>query len=145
MNNYWAFAPMTDSSPLLGDPDALQKRMDEDGYLLLRGLVDRDRLAAVHRDFLDILAAQGWIADGEALEEMRPVGPLVREGEDDFFAAYDRVQKLESFHTLAHDEAPVRRRARRRRHHGVPPPAQDRPARLSRRATRCPPPRTRTS
>ena len=103
MNNYWAFAPMTDSSPLLGDPDALQKRMDEDGYLLLRGLVDRDRLAAVHRDFLDILSDQGWIADGDALEEMRPVGPLVREGEDDFFAAYDQVQKLESFHTLAHD------------------------------------------
>ena len=36
MNNYWAFAQMTDSSDLLGDADALHARMDDEGYLFLR-------------------------------------------------------------------------------------------------------------
>lgn len=105
MNNYWAFAPMRDSNELLGDADALRGRMDEDGYVLLRGLIGKERLSQVHREFCEILADKGWIEGGDALEERKVVGPALREGDEGFFEAYDELQRLESFHSLAHDEA----------------------------------------
>jgi len=105
MNNYWAFAPMDTADDLLGDPAALRARMDEDGYLLFRGLIDPERLDSVRRDVMEILARKGWLAGGERLDERTPIGPPYREGDEEFFTAYDEVQKLESFHSLAHDES----------------------------------------
>ena len=35
---------LRDSRDLLGDVPALRARMQEDGYLLLRGLIDRDKV-----------------------------------------------------------------------------------------------------
>src|SRR5687768_7143962 len=104
MNNYWAFAPMTDSSDLCDDADALRERMDEDGYLYVRGLLDPDRVMAVRGEILAILAEHGWIAGGKRLERARAVGTPWREGDDEYFDVYDELQKLESFHTLAHDD-----------------------------------------
>ena len=37
---------LRDSAALLGDVAALKARMDEDGYLWLRGLLDREKVAA---------------------------------------------------------------------------------------------------
>ena len=105
MNNYWAFAPMTDSSDLLGDPEALKARMDEQGYLYFQQLVDEVRIGALRREMLAVLAEHRWIAGGDQRDRGRVVGPAVREGDDEFFEAYDAIQKLESFHTLAHDDA----------------------------------------
>jgi ectoine hydroxylase-related dioxygenase (phytanoyl-CoA dioxygenase family) len=104
MNNYWAFAPMRDSNELLGDPEALRKRMDEDGYVLIRRLIDPERIAAVRNDFQRILAEKGWIHGGDRIDERAPARAPLRESDDEYFTAYDEIQKLESFHTLAHDE-----------------------------------------
>ena len=41
------FAPLQDSSRLLDDPDRLQARYREDGYLLLRGVLDRAQVIAM--------------------------------------------------------------------------------------------------
>ena len=57
MNNIWAFLPMEDSSHLLGEPVALRTRMDEEGYLLLRGVLDPDPLHRLRRRLVDIMAA----------------------------------------------------------------------------------------
>lgn len=43
---------MRDSRELLGNPGALQERMQEDGYLLLRGLIDRDKVLAAREAIL---------------------------------------------------------------------------------------------
>lgn len=104
MNNYWAFAPMTDSSDVRDDADALRERMDEDGYLYVRGLIDPERVMSVRREILPILARHRWIAGGDRLERARATGGPWREGDDEYFEVYDELQKLESFHTLAHDE-----------------------------------------
>jgi ectoine hydroxylase-related dioxygenase (phytanoyl-CoA dioxygenase family) len=104
MNNEWAFADMTASNDLLGDRDALRARMADDGYLYFRELLDRERVLSVRRDVSEILAARGWLADGDRLDDAKAIGVPVREGDEEFFLAYDEVQKLESFHSIAHDE-----------------------------------------
>jgi ectoine hydroxylase-related dioxygenase (phytanoyl-CoA dioxygenase family) len=104
MNNYWAFAPMTDSSDVRNDADALRERLDEDGYLYVRGLLDPERVMGVRGEILPILAEHGWIAGGKRLERARATSTPWREGDDEYFEVYDEVQKLESFHSLAHDE-----------------------------------------
>jgi ectoine hydroxylase-related dioxygenase (phytanoyl-CoA dioxygenase family) len=104
MNNYWAFAPMTASNDLLGDDEALRQRMEEDGYLYVRGLVATDRITQLRERLLGLLAEHGWIADGERRGEARAISPPWREGDDEYFEVYDELQRLESFHTLAHDD-----------------------------------------
>lgn len=107
MNNYWAFLPMRDSNGLLGDPDALRERFDEDSYLYFKDVLDRDKVIELRKRMLRTLADRGWIRKAPYLMRGVALAPPVREGDEDFFAAYDDVQRLEEFHTFAHDEALV--------------------------------------
>lgn len=56
---------MREATHLLGDRQALQERMEQDGYLLLRGLVELDRVMAARRFVMEQLAAEGQL-DSEA-------------------------------------------------------------------------------
>jgi hypothetical protein len=47
------FAPMRDSTDLLGDPAALRDRLQSDGHLCLRGVLDPDRVRAMRRDYFE--------------------------------------------------------------------------------------------
>lgn len=105
MNNLWAFAPMRASNDLIEDRDALRERMEAEGYLYFQGLIDPDRIHALRREMLPILAGHGWIAHGDRLQEAIAKGRPMREGDEGFFEVYDEIQKLESFHSLAHDDA----------------------------------------
>jgi ectoine hydroxylase-related dioxygenase (phytanoyl-CoA dioxygenase family) len=105
MNNYWAFLPMRTSNDLLGDPAALRERFDEDSYLYFQDVLDRDNLLTLRRRMLGTLADKGWVRRTPYFLRGVATGPPVREGDADFFAVYDEVQRLEEFHTLAHDEA----------------------------------------
>jgi ectoine hydroxylase-related dioxygenase (phytanoyl-CoA dioxygenase family) len=102
MNNYWAFLPMRSSNDLLGDEEALRDRMAEDGYLLFRKVLDEDRLLSLRRDLLGALAEVGWVQASPDPMSGVTIGEACREGEDAFFAGYDLVQRIESFHALAH-------------------------------------------
>ncbi len=53
---------LDDATPDLGDPAALRRRLDEGGYLLLRGLQDRDLVLEARRQMVAALRAAG-IAD----------------------------------------------------------------------------------
>ena len=107
MNNYWAFAEMTASNDLLGDREALRARLDDEGYLYFRGLIPRERVLALRGEILEVLGDHGWIAGGDKLDNAEVVGMPVREGDEEYFSAYDDVQRLESFHSLAHDDGLV--------------------------------------
>lgn len=107
MNNYWAFAPMRDSSDLVGDPDALRTRYDEDGYLLLRRLIEPKEILRVRGDVTAVLNEAGWLMPGRDPTKAHTELTGIREGDDKYFDAYDRVQRLESFHSLGHDPALV--------------------------------------
>ncbi len=96
--------PFFDATPLLGDDDALRTRFDQDGYLFVRGAADRAAIERLHIDTTDILADLGWFhPDTDPLDAISNRVPTV-EGEHDYFAAYDRIQRLESFHRLPHTD-----------------------------------------
>jgi len=50
----------------LHDTAALASRLEEDGYLLLRGLLPRDRVLAGGAHIAAAMAQEGWLADAEA-------------------------------------------------------------------------------
>jgi ectoine hydroxylase-related dioxygenase (phytanoyl-CoA dioxygenase family) len=104
MNNYWAFLSMRSSADLLDDQNALRERLDEDGYLYLPQVLDPDRIQRLRDELLRILDGAGWLIGGKFLAQALSVQFPVREGDDDFAAVYDQIQRLESFHALAHDE-----------------------------------------
>jgi hypothetical protein len=50
---------LRDANALLGDPAALRARMEEDGYLLLRGFHDRALIDQARAEILDFMATAG--------------------------------------------------------------------------------------
>jgi hypothetical protein len=98
---------MQDSKDLLGDPGALRKRLDEDSYLYFARVLDHEKIVALRRRILLTLADHGWIRRKPYLMRGFSLAPPVREGDDDFLAVYDDVQRLEEFHALAHDDTLV--------------------------------------
>jgi ectoine hydroxylase-related dioxygenase (phytanoyl-CoA dioxygenase family) len=107
VNNYWAFLPMRDSNDLLGDADALRARFDDDSYLYFRQVLDREKLTKLRQRMLVTLADHGWVRRSPYMMRGVTLVPPVREGDEDFLRVYDDVQRLEEFHTLAHDETLV--------------------------------------
>lgn len=66
---------LRDSNALLGDSAALHARMAEDGYLLLRGLIDRETVLQARRTVLEYMqAAQVLSPDTPVLEGVMPRG-----------------------------------------------------------------------
>ena len=55
---------LADSARLLDDPAALRRRLAEDGYLFLRGVLDRDAVMAARREVLARLSAVDEIVPG---------------------------------------------------------------------------------
>lgn len=66
-----AFGELSDSTPLLGDADALRARIAQDGYLYLRGLLDPDEVLAARRSMLVRLADEGHVDTSFPLDEAR--------------------------------------------------------------------------
>ncbi len=95
--------PFVESSDIRGDRDALRSRADRDGYLFFRNLVDREAILEARRDIATVLQEEGWIdASTDPFEAITHHHAVVS-GMDEFKPVYDRVQRIESFHTLAFD------------------------------------------
>ncbi|QKE65034.1 phytanoyl-CoA dioxygenase family protein [Aquipseudomonas campi] len=96
-------APIQASNHLLNDPAALRAQFQEQGYLYLQNLLPRQKIQATLDDIFSVCRNQGWFAsDSTSVQADRPLVPPALEGEAEFFHVYDQVQRLESFHTLAH-------------------------------------------
>jgi ectoine hydroxylase-related dioxygenase (phytanoyl-CoA dioxygenase family) len=96
-----------DSTPLLDDPEALQRRADAEGVLFFRGLLPRDHVMAVRRQLLEVLDSFGWLRKDADLMEGYVNPDAVRDleswgGTGVSEAAYLATQKVEIFHRLAH-------------------------------------------
>ncbi len=96
------YAPFTDSTALLGDDTALRNRFTEQGYLYLRGVVDTAEARELRRDIAAQCAAEGWLKPDTPPEDFVAWTVPSVEGEEAYFKAYDRVQRLQSFHALPH-------------------------------------------
>ncbi len=93
---------LQDSRALLDDAQALQARLAEDGYLYLSQVLAPQPIASLHSDVTNVLKQHGWISSDSAQGDARCNRAPVNEGEDDYFPAYHDIQKLESFHGIAH-------------------------------------------
>lgn len=87
----------SDATALLADPPALRARAAEDGYLLLRGLLPPTAVLEVRGAVLALCQEAGWVTpEGR----WTGAGPFI-EGQPEFMAVYDRIQRLQAFHRLA--------------------------------------------
>ncbi len=50
---------MRDSNDVLEDPEGLKERMDEDGYLLVRGLQEVENITTARRRMLEVVKKAG--------------------------------------------------------------------------------------
>jgi len=64
-----AFGELRSANDILSDTDALRGRMAEDGYLLLRGYLDREVVRSARRELLTKLAAVGEVDTSRPLDE----------------------------------------------------------------------------
>lgn len=96
--------PMFEANELLGRPEELRARLERDGYLLLRGIIDTEKLQRLRDQITETLADLGWILGGDDRDSAKSIVMPFREGEDGYFAALDRVVKLEALYSLAHDD-----------------------------------------
>ncbi len=58
---------LRESNDILDDPDALQERMEEDGYLLIRGLHDKETVLAARRQILENLTEKDMLSPNTPL------------------------------------------------------------------------------
>ena len=63
-------SPLVDSTAHRGDPDALRERARCDGYLWLRGVVDRPALDALHAVVIAACTRLGWLSPGSGVEPL---------------------------------------------------------------------------
>ena len=102
---------LRDSTDILDNPAALRARAHEDGYLFFRDLLGRDAVLRARHDILEICRKYGWIrpdtdtdegiADHDTVNAIDPLA-IAECGVGIPKDAYREVQKLESFHRLAH-------------------------------------------
>ena len=63
---------LRDANDLLGDSEALQARIEEDGYLLIRGLHSRNKIERARQFLLEKLNENGQLDKSYALSQGRP-------------------------------------------------------------------------
>lgn len=103
-------ALFVDSTPLLDDPAALRERAAQDGYLFFKHYLPGAEILALRLDMLAVIERHGWRLPGQnALGGLLDISALNQVPEEKMrtdigvsIAAYDEVQKLESFHRLPH-------------------------------------------
>ena len=96
-------APFLDSSALLGAPEHLRKRALQDGYPFVRDLVSHNSILRLRRDVTRILDDVRWLDDGTAPMDAISTIDAKLMGTPEFNPIYETIQRLESFHTMAHD------------------------------------------
>ncbi len=92
------------SNDALKDPAELRRRIEEEGYLFIRHLQNRDKLRELRRDMTQVLQAGGWLISGaDPMEGIADASRRCTEGDADYYPVYRQVQRLESFHRIPHD------------------------------------------
>lgn len=103
-----------DATPLLADPPALRAQAEREGFLFFKGLLPRADVLELRRQLMAIAERHGFIKPGTAVMDgianQQAVDLLSRE--DVSFAGvgcpkrvYDDVQRLQTFHAMAHHPA----------------------------------------
>lgn len=98
-----ALGELTESSDIRDNAAALQQRLDDDGYLFFRQLLNPGRLLNLRREMLTVMQQGGWIADGtDPMDGIASLDARSTEGDPEYTDVYHEVYKLQSFHEIAH-------------------------------------------
>ncbi|MEM8783329.1 MAG: phytanoyl-CoA dioxygenase family protein [Planctomycetota bacterium] len=97
-----------DATPLLDDPQALREFGEREGYLFFKSRIPADALREVRKDILDVIGKHDLLKPGVDPDEARIDLDKVAQSEP--FAGctegvFNDVQRLESFHRIAHHPA----------------------------------------
>ena len=91
------------SNEVRNDIDELRRRLDEDGYLFFRQLLDPDRLMKLRHEMLSVMQAGGWLVAGtDPMDGIADPDTRCTEGDLGYTDVYHKVYKLQSFHAIAH-------------------------------------------
>lgn len=83
----------------------LKLRLDHDGYLFFRGLLNAERLLNLRRDMLTVMQAGGWLIEGtDPVDGIADPNARSTEGDPEYTDVYHQVYRLRSFHDIAHSQ-----------------------------------------
>ena len=81
----------------------LRRRLNDDGYLFFRRLLDPLRLLKLRREMLTVMQTGGWLAAGtDPIDGIANPDSRSTEGDLDYTDVYHQVYRLQSFHEIAH-------------------------------------------
>jgi hypothetical protein len=97
---------LTSVSGALDRPSDLRARLDREGYLYFSGLLPPVEVFGLRHAILACCRDGGWLVPGSDVDDGRvdPAQACV-EPEPAFLAVYRQVQRLEAFHSFAHQPA----------------------------------------
>jgi hypothetical protein len=85
------------------DGGELRQRLEDDGYLFFRQLLEPHRLLNLRREMLTIMQAGGWLVEGtDPFDSIANPKARSTEGDPEYTDVYHRVYRLQSFHEIAH-------------------------------------------
>ena len=102
-NDERRLSPFVESGDLFDSPDQLRTRAAESGYLFFRDIVDNESILRLRRDITRIVEKAGWLDDGTDPFDAISTQEAKLASTSEFTPIYDAIQRLESFHTMAHD------------------------------------------
>ncbi len=95
--------PFFDATEIVGDADGARSRFDQDGYLVVRGLLPAPVVEDLRRQFLPVLRQAGWIAtDSPATDQVAEPSAFTVEPEPAYQKVYNQLYSLPAFHALQH-------------------------------------------
>ena len=93
-------AQFTQSNELLDDPPSLRKRLRDEGYLFLKGILPEDKVLHLRKSILKFCREAGWLRAGSDLMDGLTDREPIQEGDDEWRPVYAKLQALEEFHCL---------------------------------------------
>ena len=91
------------SNDIISNGKALRGRMAEEGYVFLKGVMDRDKLMALRAEMMEVLMVAGWLLEGtDPVDGIARPGVQCTEGDLEYTEVYHQLYRLESFHRSGH-------------------------------------------
>ena len=99
---------LRESNDILGNREAMQQRMADDGFLFFRQLQDPEMLWELRRQMLTTMQEGGWIKQGtDPAEGIAEPGVQCTEGDNEYTDVYHQVYRNQLFHESAHADVMI--------------------------------------
>ena len=91
------------SNDAMNDPEELQRRIADQGYLFFKRLFSPDKMRELRREMMTTIQDVGWLIAGtDPMDGIADITMQYTEGDNEYSAGYAEVYKLEAFHRSAH-------------------------------------------